>query len=157
MRQALDPFLRSYPTTAERIVAIETALSGEGGKVWRDELAKWTVRMVPVELLVPEVYAQWRPLVRDSMMFVVSRLSPSRLAPKIVEQMELAADTPPEDRLLRFIAKVPGLQKIGQVLARNRNLDPKDTARPHRARERDFRREFPRDSRHHFARSGVAI
>jgi ubiquinone biosynthesis protein len=39
--------------------------------------------------------------------------------------MELAADTPPEDRLLRFIAKVPGLQKIGQVLARNRNLDPK--------------------------------
>ena len=125
LRHALDPFLHSYPTTAERIVAIEAALSGEGGKVWRDELAKWTVRMVPVELLVPEVYAQWRPLVRDSMMFVVSRLSPSRLAPKIVEQMEVAADTPPEDRLLRFIAKVPGLQKIGQVLARNRNLDPK--------------------------------
>ncbi len=125
LRHALDPFLHTYPTTTERIVAIETALSGEGGKVWRDELAKWTVRMVPVELLVPEVYAQWRPLVRDSMIFVVSRLSPSRLAPKIVEQMELAADTPPEDRLLRFIAKVPGLQKIGQVLARNRNLDPK--------------------------------
>ena len=39
--------------------------------------------------------------------------------------MEVAADTPPEVRLLRFIAKVPGLQKIGQVLARNRNLDPK--------------------------------
>jgi ubiquinone biosynthesis protein len=37
----------------------------------------------------------------------------------------VAADTPPEVRLLRFIAKVPGLQKIGQVLARNRNLDPK--------------------------------
>ena len=123
--QALDPFLRSHSTTAERIVAIEAALSGEGGKVWRDELAKWTVRMVPVELLVPEVYAQWRPLVRDSMMFVVSRLSPHRLAPKIVEQMELSADTPPEDRLLSFITKVPGLQKIGQVLARNRNLNPK--------------------------------
>src|SRR5690242_14083833 len=27
--------------------------------------------------------------------------------------------------LLRFIAKVPGLQKIGQVLARNSNLDPR--------------------------------
>ena len=37
------PFCTRYPTTAERIVAIETALSGEGGKVWRDELAKWTV------------------------------------------------------------------------------------------------------------------
>ena len=79
--------------------------------------------MVPVELLVPEAYAQWRPLVRDSMMFVVSRLSPSRLAPKIVEQMDLPVDTPPETRLLRFIAKVPGLQKIGQMLARNQHLN----------------------------------
>ena len=123
LQQALEPFLRSYRTTEARITAVETALSGEGAKVWRDELAKWTVQVVPVELLVPETYAQWRPLVRDSMMFVVSHLSPSRLAPKVVEQIEVAADTPPEVRLLRFIAKVPGLQKIGQVLARNRNLD----------------------------------
>jgi len=125
LRQALDPFLRSYLTTEDRITAIEAALSGEGGQVWRDELAKWTVQVVPVELLVPEAYAQWRPLVRDSVMFVVSHLSPSRLAPKVVEQIEAAADTPPEVRLLRFVAKMPGLQKIGQVLARNRNLDPR--------------------------------
>jgi ubiquinone biosynthesis protein len=125
IRQALDPFLRSYLTTEDRITAVEAALSGEGGKVWRDELAKWTVQVVPVELLVPEAYAQWRPLVRDSVMFVVSHLSPSRLAPKVVEQIEAAADTPPEVRLLRFIAKVPGLQKIGQVLARSRSLDPR--------------------------------
>ena len=125
LRQALDPFLRSYRTTEERITAVEAALSGEGGKVWRDELAKWTVQVVPLELLVPEACAQWRPLVRDSMMFVVSHLSPSRLAPKVVEQIEAAADTAPEVRLLRFISKVPGLQKIGQVLARNRNLDPR--------------------------------
>lgn len=125
LRQALDLFLRSYRTTEERITAVEAALSGEGGKIWRDELAKWTVQVVPLELLVPEACAQWRPLVRDSMTFVVSRLSPSRLAPKVVEQIEAAADTPPEVCLLRFISKVPGLQKIGQVLARNRNLDPR--------------------------------
>ncbi len=125
LQQALEPFLSSYQTTAQRIAAIEAALSGDGRRVWRDELAKWTVRMLPVELLVPDAYAQWRPLVQDSMMYVVSRLSPSRLAPKVVEQMEAPADTPPEERLLRFISKVPGLQKIGQVLARNRNLDPK--------------------------------
>lgn len=123
LQQALEPFLQSYRTTADRIDAIVEALSGAAGDIWREELAKWTVRMVPVELLVPEAYAQWRPLVRDSMMFVVSRLSPSRLAPKIVEQMEAPADTPPPVRLLRFIAKVPGLQKIGQMLARNHNLD----------------------------------
>src|SRR6516165_4365142 len=59
------------------------------------------------------------------MRFVVSRLSPARLAPKVVQQMELAANSPPEVRVLGFIAKVHGLEKIGQVLARNRNLDPR--------------------------------
>ena len=81
--------------------------------------------MVPVEELVPEAYRHWRPLVRDSMQFVVSRLAPSRLAPKVVEQIEAPPDVPPELRLLRLIAKVPGLQKIGQVLARNRHFDPR--------------------------------
>jgi len=125
LQDALEPFLRGYKTTAERIAAIETALGSVAGRFWRDELGKWTVRMVPVELLVPEEYRQWRPLVRDAMQFVVSRLSPARLAPKVVEQIELSPDTPPEVRLLRFISKVPGLQKIGQVLARNRKLDPR--------------------------------
>lgn len=125
LQDALEPFLRGYKTTAERVAAIETALGSVAGRFWRDELGKWTVRMVPVELLVPEEYRQWRPLVRDAMQFVVSRLSPARLAPKVVEQIELLPETPPEVRLLRFIAKVPGLQKIGQVLARNRKLDPR--------------------------------
>ena len=125
LQAALEPFLRGYTSTRARIAAVEAALGGEGGKLWREELAKWTVRMVPVELLVPEAYADWRPLVRDSMMFVVSRMSAQRLAPKVVEQMEAPAETPPEVRLLRFIARVPGLQKIGQVIARNHNLDPR--------------------------------
>jgi ubiquinone biosynthesis protein len=123
--KALDPFLSAYETTVEKIRAVQTVLESAAGKYWRDELGKWTTRMVPVELLVPEAHHRWRPLVHEAMQFVVSRLSPSRLAPKIVEQMGLPADTPPEVRLLRFIAKVPGLQKIGQVLARNSNLDPR--------------------------------
>ena len=94
--QAIEPFLQSYKTSAERIQAIETALAGGAGKFWRDELAKWTVRMVPVEELVPAVYRRWRPMVRDAMMFVVTRLSAARLAPKVVEQMELSPDTPAE-------------------------------------------------------------
>jgi ubiquinone biosynthesis protein len=125
LQLALEGFLGGCKTTEERIRAVEAALRSEAGRFWRHELGKWTVRVVPVELLVPEVYRHWRPLVRDAMRFVVSRLSTSRLAPKVVEQMEAAPDTPPEVRLLRFIAKVPALQKIGQVLARNRNLDPR--------------------------------
>ena len=125
LERALRPFLGEHATREEQISAIQAALESEAGRSWREELGKWTVRMVPVELLVPEVHSDWRPLVREAMLFVVSKLSASRLAPKIVEQMGLAPDTPPGTRLLRFIAKVPGLQKIGQVLARNRNLDPR--------------------------------
>src|SRR5215831_13264240 len=125
LQQALEAFLGGYKTTTEKIGAVEAALEGVSRKFWREQLGKWTVRVVPVELLVPNVYRQWRPLVRDAMQFVVSRLSTARLAPKVVEQTELTPDTPPEVHLLRFIAKVPALQKIGQVLARNRNLDPR--------------------------------
>src|SRR5208282_3164924 len=80
--------------------------------------------IVPVERLVPEAYEKWRQPVRDAMTFVVARLSAERLAPKLLEQLELPENTSAEERLLRLIAKVPGLQKLGQVIARNRHLRP---------------------------------
>jgi len=125
LTQALYPFLLSSASTEEKIAAVRTALEGTDGEFWRSELGRWAARMVPVELLVSEVHREWRPLVREAILFVVSKLSPVRLAPKIVEQMALGPEIPAEVRLLRFIAKVPGLQKIGQVLARNRHLHPR--------------------------------
>ena len=108
--------------TAERIAAIEALLEGPTGQSVREQMGRWVVQFLPAERLVPKLYAQWRPLVRDAMLFMLVHLSAPRLAPKLVEQMDLAPDTPPEARLLCLIAKVPGLQKLGQVLARNRHL-----------------------------------
>ncbi len=125
LQLALAAFLARYPSRSERIEAAQAALAGSSGRAWRKGLGRWATWLVPVEELVPEAYRYWRPLVRDAMEFVVSRLSPARLAPKIVEQIELPPDLPSEERLLRLIEKVPGLQKIGQVLARNRNFDPR--------------------------------
>jgi ubiquinone biosynthesis protein len=75
-----------------------------------------------VETFVPDEHQAWRPVVRDAMQFVFSHLSGERLGAKIAEQMQLPADTPAEQRLIRLISKMPGLQKLGQVLARNRRL-----------------------------------
>jgi ubiquinone biosynthesis protein len=86
------------------------------------EIGRAIAQMVPVETLVPEEHRAWRPLVRDAMEFVFSRISGARLAAKVAEQMALPVDTPPEQRLIRLIAKMPGLQKLGQVMARNRRL-----------------------------------
>jgi ubiquinone biosynthesis protein len=125
LRTALANFLPQNATPGERISAIEAGLRSPVGQSVRDAMAKWIVDViVPVDRLVPQAYVKWRGPVRDAMMFVVARLSPSRLAPKLLEQLELPEKTPPETRLLRLIAKVPGLQKLGQVIARNRHLRP---------------------------------
>lgn len=110
---------------ASRVSTVEAALKSRRGCYWRREIGKWIGRLVPVETLVPDSAQRWRPLVRDAFQFVFERLSPRRLATKVVEQFELSADTAPEQRLLRLVNKMPGLQKVGQVLARNRRLSPK--------------------------------
>ena len=125
LRNAIENLLPQGATPAERIGAIESGLKSPAGQSVRDAMARWIVdEIVPVEVLVPEAYKPWRLPVRDAMMFVVTHLSPARLAPKLLEQIELPPKTPPETRLLRLIAKVPGLQKLGQVIARNQHLHP---------------------------------
>jgi ubiquinone biosynthesis protein len=125
LRAALADFLPKNASSAEQISAIEAGLRSPVGQSLRDAMARWIVDgIVPVDALVPEAYVKWRGPVRDCMMFVISRISPARLAPKLLEQLELPAKTPPETRLLRLIAKVPGLQKLGQVIARNQHLRP---------------------------------
>lgn len=107
---------------AERVATVEGALRSEAGPWLREQIASSLAELLPTDVLVPEIYAAWRPLVRDAMAFVIRNLSDARLAPKLVEQLELPPQTPPEQRLLRLIARMPGLQKLGQVLARNRHL-----------------------------------
>lgn len=125
LRAALADFLPQGATATEQTRAIEAGLRSPAGEALRDAMARWIVdEIVPVERLVPQAYKNWRPPVRDAMMFVVTRLSPARLAPKLLEQLELPSNTSAEVRLLRLIAKVPGLQKLGQVIARNQHLRP---------------------------------
>src|SRR5664279_4521224 len=95
---------------ASRIPTVESALRGRRGRYWRGEIGKWIGRLVPVEILVPDSAARWRPLVRDAFQFLFERLSDHRLATKVVQQFELPVDTAPEQRLLCLVNKMPGLQ-----------------------------------------------
>ena len=125
LRAAVANFLPKSGSRAERISTIEAGLRSLAGQSLRDAMAEWIVdEIVPVKRLVPEAYENWRPPVREAMVFVVAHLSPARLAPKVLEQLELSKRTTAEARLLRLIAKVPGLQKLGQVIARNQHLRP---------------------------------
>ena len=102
---------------------MQSALTGPAGAAVRDVLGQWIADTLRV--LVPASSARWRALVHDAMLFVVMHLSDSRLAPKLVAQLELPRRGTAERRLMLLIAKVPGLQKLGQVLGRNRALEPR--------------------------------
>src|SRR6266568_4569150 len=104
-------FFSAYPIFTARVSAIETLLHSPSGPILRERIKRWVVDRLPAKELVPQKYSHWRPLVQDCMLFMFLHLSIDRLAPKLVEQMELPANTPTGERLLKLIAKVPGLQK----------------------------------------------
>lgn len=118
----LQAFLRADVSADERLRMMIFALASPAGPLVRDALAIWISETLGI--LVPVSSAKWRTLVQDAMYFVVTHLSDARLAPKLVEQLSLPRSATPERRLLRLISQVPGLQKLGQVLARNRSLQP---------------------------------
>jgi len=117
-------FFSAHKTTEQRVTAIAAMLRSPAGPLLREQIGRWVIQHLPAEEIVPDKYAHWRPLVQDAMLFWFIHLSTDRLAPKLVEQMELPKNTATGKRLLKLIAKVPGLQKLGQVLARNRHLLP---------------------------------
>ena len=73
--------------------------------------------------IVPDRYAGFRPVVADGLTFFLRHLSPSRLAEVFRAQADLSADASLPRRLVVFLHACPALHKIGQVLARNRQLD----------------------------------
>jgi ubiquinone biosynthesis protein len=80
----------------------------------------------PQELaaVVPDCYAEFRPVVADGLAFFLEHLSPDRLAEVFRAQAELPAEAGLPRRLILFLHACPALHKIGQIVARNRHLDP---------------------------------
>src|SRR5512140_845055 len=107
---ALTAFLRRETPSSQRLRLMQSALSGPAGDQVREIVGQWIAESLAV--LVPASSVTWRALVQDAMLFVVKNLSAERLAPKLVEQLELPPRAPPERRLLLLIARVPGLQKL---------------------------------------------
>lgn len=77
-----------------------------------------------VSPLVPEEYAEFRPLVADAVVFFLERLSVQRLTDILAAQSALPADSSAEVRLADLISHCPTLHKLGQVVARDHRLNP---------------------------------
>ncbi|MEW6733362.1 MAG: AarF/UbiB family protein [Acidobacteriota bacterium] len=107
--------------TREELLSLLTSLDLESQ---RQEIVRLLLELIPVEHLVPTVYEKYRPMVRDAADLILSHLSAERLRIKLVEQLMLPLEASLQERLLMLIARMPTLQKMGQIIARNRNLDP---------------------------------
>lgn len=95
-----------------------------GTDAFREKAARELVRALRPGEILPEAYADYRDIVSDGIGFLISRLSPPRVADLAAEQIAMPSDTPARQRLVALARSVPTLHKLGQTIARNRHLDP---------------------------------
>jgi ubiquinone biosynthesis protein len=72
--------------------------------------------------LLPDCYAQYRPVIRDGMLFFIGRLSPKRRMSVMLGQAALYPGATVEERFTALLRSCPTLHKLGQVVARDHRL-----------------------------------
>nr|VFK54294.1 MAG: ubiquinone biosynthesis protein [Candidatus Kentron sp. TC] len=82
------------------------------------------LRDFDISPLVPDEYAAYRPLIAETMVFFLERLSPTRLLEILAAQNRLPVEASLIQRLGALLHFCPTLHKLGQLLARNQRLAP---------------------------------
>lgn len=86
-------------------------------------LLEFFLHQSQVLAMIPEKWGPiWGPIVHDALLFFLDHLSDDRLLDKLVSLALLPPGTLRGDYLKEFVSKVPSLQKLGQILARNPDL-----------------------------------
>jgi ubiquinone biosynthesis protein len=95
-----------------------------GDRAFKKEAARQIVERTQPQKAVPDVYADYRPLVRDGIEFFLSRIDRQRLIELVVDQLKQSPRTGTEERLLALAKAFPTLHKLGQIIARHPKIDP---------------------------------
>jgi ubiquinone biosynthesis protein len=74
---------------------------------------------------VPQAYAAYRQPLAAAIGFFINHLSPERASAIVAGQFAMSGDVSDADRLVALARRSPVLHKLGQVLARDRRLDPR--------------------------------
>ncbi len=111
----------SQNTFAEALDALAGAMGDEN---FTRHLAQEIVTRTKPHEAIPDVYARYRTVVRDGIAFFLSQASPERLVQVALDQLSLDPDTDIQKRLLELAKRFATLHKLGQLIARNPNIDP---------------------------------
>lgn len=123
----LIQFLESLPQdkTPEMIrKKLVTVVQTLGRKQFRVKAAEAIIAGTKPEQAIPDVYHPYRALVRDGIHFFLSNISLDRLLDLMVHQLGMDREASAEERLLELAKQFPTLHKLGQIIARNQNVDP---------------------------------
>ena len=89
-----------------------------------EDTIRQVLSITGLEDLLPDCYAQFRSVVVEGMVFMISELPLTRLAEKVVDQIRLKHTATSGQRLYALIKDMPSLQKLGQIICRTPGLDP---------------------------------
>lgn len=120
-------YLKNMPVSISRfqiISHLRSAADMQGTESFQRKAAEELLEETRPENAVPEVYREYRPIVRDGIRFLFSRLSPERLFAIIANQLLMKTGSSAQERLITLAKEIPSLHKLGQIIARNRNTEP---------------------------------
>jgi len=116
--------LASSLSRQETVSLILSFAEKTGIETFREQAADELIRITGPAEVIPDAYAEFRQIVSDGIRFLLSKLSLSRLAELVTDQMLLKDSVTAEERLIVFARRIPSLHKLGQIIARNRNVAP---------------------------------
>ncbi|MDJ0784447.1 MAG: AarF/UbiB family protein [Desulfosarcinaceae bacterium] len=127
MRNSANQLLAHFAqnATPEALAAKLNAMAAAmGDTTFCRRVAEEIVNHTQPQQAVPEVYAHYRPFVRDGIRFFLSQVGRPRLVALIVAQRRLNPEADAKERLLELAKRFPTLHKLGQTIARNPAIDP---------------------------------
>jgi len=124
--RAIELFERAKAGGAVDLSAQEALelLESAGWDEWRPELLRLLLHRSRILDIASNAAGPLVPVVHDSLLFFLDRMSEQRLVERIVAQANLPMDAERGERVLAFITNTPSLQKLAQILARNQQIDP---------------------------------
>jgi len=121
LKQIHEQSLAKSPQELTAMVA--AAVEMVGADQFRSQAAQALDEFVCPSRVVPNRYREYKPVVRDGIRLFLSRLSVERLTEILVSQLLMAKSASSEERLVALAKQIPTLHKLGQIIARNRNVD----------------------------------
>jgi ubiquinone biosynthesis protein len=91
----------------------------------RPQLLEFIIHQSQVLDMIPQKWGSaWYPIVHDALLYFLDHLPEDRFQEKLVNLANLRPENQRGQYLSAFVSKIPSLQKIGQILARNPDLAP---------------------------------